>query len=538
MKIRFSGDIIEFPPPVPVENEVLVAPDSLVEIAIPGPGRRDSNFTMFNIRKVLFFTFREGVFLTFSKIRAVLAHRKLGRSRRLVIATGVEIGSGRPAIAIGGQDCPEAEQLCFPRSLTMVQTGEPLETDAVIASLCAYCAANPAIAAGIRDWSRYSGQEPPTTIVDAFAAGTSAADATAVPAALKVSFPVTGDGWQAADPVGGHSALFLAGGGTYPCAYALPIFRRAGIPFDTVIELNPVRASQVAARFGFAYADTDAARGLQRLAAYEAPILVIATYHSTHLDIAETALTINPRTRIMLEKPPVTTFEQLRRLEKLRRDGAYIEIGFNRRHVPMSIRARELLKSQTGPVVMTCIIKELVIPPSHWYHWPDQGTRITGNVCHWLDLGQYFIPGEPECMLVLGPVDPDQDDGVSIIVRYRDGSRLHIIATDRGSSLRGVQEFIELRRAELTITIDDFLRMRVDSGASQSVRRQLVRDKGHKRMYARFMQNVEKNRATEYPSKDLAATTTQYLRASHALGAGVRTAEIELSSAEGAATEC
>jgi len=294
-----------------------------------------------------------------------------------------------------------------------------------------------------------------------------------------------------------------------------------------------VRAAQVAARFGFAYADTDAARGLQRLAAYEEPILVIATYHSTHLDIAEAALAVNSKTRIMLEKPPVTTGAQLQRLDELRRGGAYIEIGFNRRHIPMSIRAHELLQTQTGPIVMTCIIKELVIPPSHWYHWPDQGTRITGNVCHWLDLGQYFIPASPERMTVLGPAMPGDDGGVSIVVRYADGSRLHIVATDRGSSLRGVQEFIEIRRADMTIVIDDFLRMRVMSGPRESIRRGLVRDKGHRRMYARFMRNIETEQGPEYPGRDLVATTTEYLRASEAFAAARPTAEIDLTDIPG-----
>jgi predicted dehydrogenase len=528
MKLRFSGETIDFPPPVAAAGECVIAPESFVTVDIPMAGSGERNLTLFNLRKVLFFAFREGISLTLSKIRAVLAHRKLGRSRSLVIAVGVEPGSGRRAIAFGGQDCAEAELLCFPKSSVMVEGAAPLDTAAATGALCAYCAENPDSATAIRDWSRFSGEPPPIGIEDAMATGRTVAEPPPVPKATAVSFPEAGDAWQPAPPAGGPTALFLAGGGTYPCAYALPIFVGAKIPFDTVIELNPVRAAQVAARFGFAYADTDAARGLQRLAAYEEPILVIATYHSTHVDIAEAALAVNPKTRIMLEKPPVTTAAQLQRLETLRRDGAYIEIGFNRRHIPMSIRARDLLSAQSGPVVMTCIVKELVIPPSHWYHWPAQGTRITGNVCHWLDLGQYFIAAKPETMSVLGPVADGRNDDVSIVVRYRDGSRLHIVATDKGSSLRGVQEYIELRRADTTIVIDDFLRMRVMSGARESVRRQFVRDKGHRRMYARFMRNIEAGEAPGYPGEDLTATATQYLRASEAFASGRPTSEIDL----------
>jgi predicted dehydrogenase len=536
MKLRILGDVYDIPPPVPAADEAVLDADRYVVVSRAETDAAERNFSLYNIRKVLFFVFREGMPQTLAKIRAVLSKRKLTDGRALVIAIGADAATGRPAIALGGQDCPDAEQLCFPRVQTFVPDTDGHDFDAGVPALLAWCAANPADAARLKTGSAYAGYAPAMPLAEMLAEGRRLADGgAAVPAwtAQPVRFDAAPA--PAAPPApleGKRSALFLAGAGTYPCAYALPAFARAGIPFDTVIEINPARAAFVARRFGFANADTDAARGLRRLADYEAPLLVVATYHSTHAALADVALSINPNTRILLEKPPVATLDQLRRLDRHRRDGAYVEIGYNRRHIAMTERARERLATQDGPLTITCIAKIPRIPESHWYFWPAQGTRVTGNACHWIDIGRYFIKAAPERLLLVGP-DEGTVDPISIVVTYADGSRLTVLVTDCGSSLRGVQEFIELRRGDMTVTIDDFLSLKVQAGAGQSVSRRLIRDKGHDRMYARFIENVRDGRPLEYPTEDLLLTSTQYLLASKALSAGERVKEIDLRNGIG-----
>ena len=540
MKIRIHGEVFDLPPPVPAADETVIATTKYTTVPVAGLDAEERTVSLLNFRKVLFFAFREGPSQTLAKIRAVLSKQKFVNDRALVIAIGTESMTGRPAIALGGQDCPHAEQLCFARSLVRVTDGESHDLDGEVPALLAYCAANPDIAVRLQGASRFSGRDPGVTVEAALHEGRRllASGATpALPDAEFVRFEAAAAPAGIERPIAGQrSALFLAGGGTYPCAYALPAFRRAGIPFDTVIELNPARAAHVAKQFGFANADTDAARGLRHLSAYEAPILVIATYHSTHMEIADLALSINPATRVLLEKPPVANLDQLRRIGRLRRDGAYIEIGYNRRHIPMTRLARERLATQQGPVTMTCIVKIPRIPQTHWYFWPAQGTRITGNACHWIDLGRYFIAAPPEHLTLIGPEEGEANDPISLVVCYADGSRLNVVVTDCGNSLRGVQEFIELRRGDLTVTIDDFLRFRVQDGARQSVSRVIIRDKGHDKMYARFIENVRAGRAADYPDDDLMVTSTQYLLASEALMAGQSAKGIDLRGIAGPAT--
>jgi len=545
MRLRILGEVYTLPPPVPAADEAVIVTTKVVTVPLARADAPEPTFSLANIRKVLFFVLREGVPLTVAKIRAILAKRKLTDDRALVIVLGLTLGAdpaaARPMLALGGQDCPQAEQLCFPQTLTMTaESADALE--ALVPAVLAWCAAHPSEAAALRGMSRYSGRPPGVTLDVVLAEGRRLLDAGARPGpwtaeAVRFDDAASSTPAPVVRPLGGkRSALFLAGAGTYPCAYALPAFSRAGIPFDTVIEINPARAALVAKKFGFANADTDAARGLRHLADYEAPLLVVATYHSTHMEIADLALSINPATRILLEKPPVATMDQLRRLERHRRDGAYVEIGYNRRHIPMTAEAHDMLAAESGPTTITCIAKIPRIPPTHWYFWPAQRSRVTGNACHWLDIGRYFIKAPPERLTLVGPDGGpsghpdtgDANDPISIVVSYADGSRLTVVVTDCGNSLRGVQEFIELRRGETTVTIDDFVRMRVQAGARQSFRHKLLRDKGHERMYRRFVENVRDGRGVDYPDGDLTTTSTQYLLASEALMSGETIKVIDL----------
>jgi predicted dehydrogenase len=308
----------------------------------------------------------------------------------------------------------------------------------------------------------------------------------------------------------GHPPLFLVGAGAYAYAYILP--NLPGMNRYTVIDLNPVLAAVVGEKFSFVHRESSCSAAFKRLGECAEPVLVIATYHSTHVDIAEEALSENPRTKIFMEKPPVTNHDQLRRLLEMRRGGAFVEIGYNRRHAPMAVEAFRLIREKgNGPVAMTCIIKELSLPTSHWYYWPTQGTRVTGNLCHWIDLGTAVVDAAPKEVTVVTADDARPGDELTAIVVYRDGSRLTLVATDRGNPLRGVQEYIDIRRGDLTVTIDDFLVMTVQEGGKKRVRRSIIRDKGHARMYRDFSRRVRDGSNPSYPHRDLLVSSMIYL---------------------------
>jgi len=82
------------------------------------------------------------------------------------------------------------------------------------------------------------------------------------------------------------------------------------------------------------------------------------------------------------------------------------------------------------PLIFSAIVKEPKIPQTHWYFWQNQGTRITGNVCHWIDLAFFLIGSRVTEINLL-----NTGDSVSIGLVFQDGSLATIVASDIGTWL-------------------------------------------------------------------------------------------------------
>ncbi len=82
----------------------------------------------------------------------------------------------------------------------------------------------------------------------------------------------------------------------------------------------------------------------------------------------------------------------------------------------MILEAKAMLSCCNGPLTMTCIVKELRLPKSHWYYWSTQGTRIAGNLCHWIDLGAYCIKQRPVSVYGVSVPENPAGDEVTVVV--------------------------------------------------------------------------------------------------------------------------
>jgi len=485
--------------------------------------------------KFLFFLFREGPRLTYQKIRSSFFQREVIKAKGVGLSFGLIRATDAWAIAVGPQDCWAADRHVFPKECVMtVESDRNIAMD--VALLNRYFADDPDAFESLYYYSRYSEIRLDFNLIkvieqlyretrDSIAAN-SIVDFEHAPKELAPA-PVC------ASKRGSRRRyeydLFMAGAGVYAYAYVLPILK--AVNHHTIIDLNPLIAGYMAEKFRFQYADTSCDRALNRLAKVAKPILVIATYHSTHLAIAEKACSINPNTRIMIEKPPVTTTGQLESLVALRQKGHVIEIGYNRRYAWMTRQARQLLRREDGPTSVTCIVKEKSIPLNHWYYWPGEGTRITGNISHWIDLGCHLIGSKPIRVVCVSASESYPADEPLISIFFEDNSVLTIIASDRGNEMRGIQEYIDIRKGGLTIQIDDFLSMKVLEKSRRKVFRHIYRDKGHKRMYLEFYKMVEGNRTPKYPESDLMITTSLYLQIKDALFAGISDCRCSISYA-------
>lgn len=473
-------------------------------------GGADSRFSFANpIAKILFFILREGFVLSARKVAAVALQRRVEKERALVVALGTTeplSASGNAIIAVGPQASASVYPMRFPAPWSGTVRAGSLDLAEVSDELQAWLSREPWRFRNWFNYSPYAGQEPCLDLSDWLRARWAAEPVEPVTARSVVE-PTRPARTNSRRNGGARPELFLLGAGAYPQAYSLPVlsrFRRS-----CVVDINEYLVDRVRKRFGFEQGLTDWQSIVPFVRDALRPVIVIATYHSTHFEIAQRLLQARPDARIMIEKPPVTSGSQLRELVRLYRPES-LAIGYNRRFAPFTTRALECIGKGAQPLTMTVQVKEINLPSDHWYYWPTQGSRITGNLCHWFDLACCFIDSPVRQVSAVSAADNGFDEAAVSVV-FDDGSLLNLVASERGNSLRGVQEHIELRRGDVTVVIDDYLRLRVQKGRRQRVLRSRLRDKGHLRMYDAFQQCVLEDRPFPYSKADLLRSSTLYL---------------------------
>lgn len=535
MKIQFKDKVYEIPSPVNNESEVIIKVEKYAFVPVPEKMKINRFNFQNSCAKLFFFLMHEGIKLTLNKIKSSFLQKKINSERQIVFVYGQVKRANGFAIALGPQDCPYSEYLLFPKALTVnVNHQRDIQNDYKI--VLKYFSNNPEKLESLYNYSPHSGKKLLLKLENILEDNTKSQCGITAPEnslnALKISTRRISNKLKRSSAIKKNKYdLFLAGAGTYARSYILPNLK--SVNYHTIIDCNPILATVVGEKYGFRYKDTSSDRALVKLEESENPTLVIATYHSTHLPIVEHALSINSNTKIFLEKPPVTSVDQLKKLIALRNNPVhFIEIGYNRRHSPFIIKAKGIIDNFNGPITMTCIVKELNVPLSHWYYWPNQGTRVTGNLSHWVDLGIFFIRSSPVSITTTSASDKFPTDENAVTVFFEDGSLLILIASDRGNRLRGVQEYIDIRRADLTIIIDDFLKMKVQESSHQKIYRKIIRDKGHKQMYENFIYSIRSGKNAKYPNRDLCISTTLYLSISSMLLSNIRYREISLDDYE------
>lgn len=212
-------------------------------------------------------------------------------------------------------------------------------------------------------------------------------------------------------------------------------------------------------------------------------VVFVASNHASHASYAVDALQAGKR--VYVEKPVAVTVDQLRELSAAaRRAPDRLWAGYNR---PFSRAVRDLkqaLGSPQGPLSLSCFVSGHVLPDDHWYRRAEEGTRICGNVGHWLDLAVHLLAwrGLPDRWRVsLAWSDPQQrDENLAINLVSEAGDLVNLVLTARTEPFEGIRESIELQWSGTIASIDDFRRLTVWQGDRLQRRRYWPKDVGHK----------------------------------------------------------
>lgn len=209
----------------------------------------------------------------------------------------------------------------------------------------------------------------------------------------------------------------------------------------------------------------------------------ILTRHDSHARYLIAALRNDKPA--FVEKPLAITREQLQDVRDVYGDllqagkSPFVMVGFNRRFAPLSKRLMRFFERRNEPMMVHVRCNAGFITRDHWIQKADEGGRIVGEFCHFVDWARAVI-GSP-IRSVIASALPDGEryncDNITVTLGFRDGSianLLYLANGDRAVNKEYFEVFCEGKIARL----DDFRELHLSArGKTERVKSRF--DKGH-----------------------------------------------------------
>lgn len=239
------------------------------------------------------------------------------------------------------------------------------------------------------------------------------------------------------------------------------IFKNEGNRFLSCFDTNKHNAQKVKKAYGYKQTSSNYSEMLKLPGAKH---ILIASNHASHtpqaIEALERGLTVH------LEKPISVSWIQLSALKKTvegREDKFFV--GYNRPFAKALVQLREHLPAGDGPFTIDCMVVGHSIGPDHWYNDPAEGTRICGNVGHWIDLAIHLLSqrGLPDNLNIVIAYSDDnlRYENFSLSITSQLGDLVNITFTARAEPFDGVNETINIHHGPLMAKIDDFRTMKL-----------------------------------------------------------------------------
>ena len=185
---------------------------------------------------------------------------------------------------------------------------------------------------------------------------------------------------------------------------------------------------------------------------------------------------------VIIEKPVVTTSADLELLcAAVEKYATPVFAAFQRRYSQFNKYIFDDLRVRPGePVSCFGIAYEVPLPPQHWYRWPNSGSRIISNGCHWIDHFLYLNDFPPVRQVTAAPLG---DASVFIRIILANEGVLSLSLTHEGSPRLGVREHCEFRANGVTATVTDAKNYLSESARGVIRRARVHRFSAYRRMY-------------------------------------------------------
>ena len=306
------------------------------------------------------------------------------------------------------------------------------------------------------------------------------------------------------NPVSNINIGFI-GAGSFAQSYLIPYTKREGASLDTVVTTKGITAKNVAQKFGFNKASSEAQ---DILANPQINTVFIATPHNSHASYTMEALKAGKN--VFVEKPLAMNYDELEEVKKVyQASNQKLMVGFNRRFSPIAEKIKSEFIGNGEPKVVNIRVNAGFIPKDHWTQNKNiGGGRIIGEMCHFIDLMQYFTDAKPIKVYAASIKTDNQnlttEDNISITVSFNDGSIGNLLYLGNGDKSLP-KELVEVFSGGKVGRIHDF--RKGDLHKENKLIKLKLDGKGHKQEVSAFLNSLKQNTEAPIPFESIYLTT-------------------------------
>jgi predicted dehydrogenase/threonine dehydrogenase-like Zn-dependent dehydrogenase len=311
----------------------------------------------------------------------------------------------------------------------------------------------------------------------------------------------------------------VIGAGSFAQSYLIPNAKSFGASLDTVVTSKGITSKNVAQKFGFNNSSSDARDVFTNL---EINTVFIATPHNSHANYVMESLKSGKN--VFVEKPLAMTYDELEEVKNVfEKHKTKLMVGFNRRFAPVSVAIKKEFENIGEPKVINIRVNAGFIPKEHWTQNDNLGGgRIIGEMCHFIDLMQYFTDAKPikvyaDC-IDSSNTNLKPDDNIAVTVKFDDGSIGNLIYLANGDKSLP-KELIEVSSGGKTGRIHDF--RSGDFHKNNKIKKIKLAGKGHQQEVKAFLSSIKNGNDSPISFDSIYLTTQTTFKIIDSLNTGL-----------------
>lgn len=263
-----------------------------------------------------------------------------------------------------------------------------------------------------------------------------------------------------------------------------------------------------------------------------AKYLFVASNHASHT--VQTIAGLKKGLSVHVEKPISVSWDQLADLcDAAKGKEDHLFVGYNRPFAKATQILREKLSSHDCPFTIQYFIAGHAIDRDHWYYDPKEGTRICGNVGHWIDLTVHLLSQSnlaDRWSISLTFSDHElREENFSLSMSSDRGDLVTMTFSARGEPFDGVSESINLQHGNLMAKIEDYQTMKLWDKNKFKQYRFWPKDVGHK---TSVVQMFEEKPRYKRPWSEVVLSTILMLHITDMVKSNTHSSSFSFSDAE------